>query len=164
MPQIVINSPSLDLQMKIGIKIIGVKTNCAAKSLYQFWEEIYKVFSSEVKAEGKEKVFNMLVNNRYASESLKLMMNCIVEDYPSRIVRDYIEDVFTQVFKNLREPGVEWMTEALQNIPQSILNNGEKNSFISNMKVKSADDHSEYYTDFFEKFEKRCKAHNLKKY
>ncbi len=165
MPQIVMHSPSLELQLKIGIKMIGVKTTCAAKSLFQFWEEIYKLFSPAVQVEGKDPLFQMLTQKRYAHESLKLMIAVILEQYPERVVREFIQDVFDQVFANLRDKGaVDWMAEALMDIPQSVLNNGEKASFITNMKAKSFVDDSGYYAEFFDKFVKRCKAHNMKVY
>lgn len=165
MPQIVMNCPSLELQLKIGIKMIGVKTTCAAKSLYQFWEEIFKLFSPAIQVSGKDTLYQMLTQKRYAHEALKLMVNVVLEQYPERTVREFIQDVFDQVFLHLRDKGaVDWMTEALMDIPQSVLNNGEKTSFISNMKLKSFEDDAAYYAEFFDKFFKRCKAHNMKVY
>ena len=43
LPEAVLTSPTLEIQLKFGIKIIGVKTVNAAKSLYQFFEMLFRV-------------------------------------------------------------------------------------------------------------------------
>lgn len=43
LPEVVLTSATLEIQLKFGIKIIGVKTVNAAKSLYQFFEMLFKV-------------------------------------------------------------------------------------------------------------------------
>ena len=49
-------------------------------------------------------------------------------------------------------------------MPQQILNNGEKNSFIINLQSKEFESNKMYYREFFDKYYKRCKLYVTKNY
>jgi hypothetical protein len=147
-----------------GLKAVGVQTVNAAKSLYQFWEEMVKQMNPESKVPGKESLNELLVNQGQGSQMVNTMVRHIIDDYPERIVRDFIEDVFIQVISNLRLISVEWFYNALTEIPLNILNSAEKESFIVNLKNKEYIHDKQYYSDFFDKLYKRCKTHSLQTY
>lgn len=102
---------------------------------------------------------------KYGFESLRLMMAFIVREYPEKTIREYIIDVFVQVINHLRDYANMWFTEILTiEVPSNILNEGEKTSFIENLKLREYSKNMQYYSEFFEKLCKRCKTHNLKNY
>lgn len=169
MPDVVLQSPTLETQLKFGIKIIGVKTTNAAKSLYQFLEMLFKVAGANLAAgltpiAGTDLLIGMIVQGGYGQQITTPLMMLFVEATPSSILGEFIEDIFLEILKNFREPAVQWFTHALMAVPQQILNNGEKESFILNMRQKPYQQHDTYYKEFFEKYFKRCRTHNSKLY
>lgn len=170
LPQVVLCSPTLvdyvnckELQMKLGIKCIGVKTVTAAKAVYQFWEEIFRVIGPENNLAGRDNLIKLL-SGAYGLEVVKSIVQVLVNNFPQRVVCKFMDDVLINVITNLREQSVNWFIDSLREIPQSILNNGEKESFIMNLSAKPYEEHKDYYSEFFDKFYKRCKTHNSKIY
>lgn len=152
------------MQLKLGVKCIGVKTVCAAKSLYQFWEEMFKVIGPTNSLKNKDALTVLLTQNQYGLTVIKRMIEVLVQNFPERVVCDFMDDVIIQVLLNVRLVSVNWFIAALSETPQYVLNNGEKESFINNLRIKDYTEHKDYYEDFFDKFYKRCRSHNSKIY
>lgn len=150
--------------MKLGIKCIGIKTVCAAKSLFQFWEEIFKIMNPKNQIKGMPECMNLIVQGQYGAYCIGRMFGVLVCNYPDRVVVDFMDDVIIQVLSFMRQISVEWFTLALTEVPQAVLNNGEKTSFINNLQEKEYESNKEYYIDFFDKFYRRCKTYNSKIY
>lgn len=150
--------------MKLGIKCIGVRTVCAAKSLYQLWEEVFKLMGAENVLNNKEALNLLLTQGNFGLACVKSMIQVLVANFPERVVCDFMDDVIIQILMNMRVQSIDWFIAALVDTPQSVLNNGEKESFISNLKVKEYATNKDYYNDFFDKFYKRCRTHNAKIY
>lgn len=148
----------------MAIKCIGVKTVCAAKSLYQLWEEVFKLIGQENVLKNKDTLVQLLTQGQFGLACVKSMIHVLVANFPERVVCDFMDDVFIQIILHIRLASVDWFIAALVDTPQSVLNNGEKESFINNLKVKDYKANTDYYSDFFDKFYKRCRTHNAKIY
>ena len=77
---------------------------------------------------------------------------------------DFIDDIFIEILSNFRLQSVQWFTKSLVDVPQQILNNGEKNSFIINLQSKDYEQNKRFYREFFDKYYKRCKLYVTKNY
>lgn len=106
----------------------------------------------------------LLTQGQYGLGCVKGIMDVLVANFPERVVCDFMDDVVVQILMNMKQQSVEWFIASLVNMPQSVLNNGEKESFINNLRVKDYANNKEYYNDFFDKFYKRCKTYNAKIY
>lgn len=164
MPEVVLRSDTLDVQMKLGVKCIGIKTVTAAKALFQFWEEIFKITSPNHPIAGTQRCLHMLVNDGYGEVCVKKMFEVLVSNFPEKVLCDFMDDVFIQILINLRNYSDKWFIQALMDVPQSVLNNGEKDSFIANLREKPYAGYKDYYAEFFDKFYRRCKTYNSKIY
>ena len=161
LPGVVANSKSLEIQMKFGVSMIGIHSVSAEKSLYQFFEELFQ-YASEARDDNL--AIRTLLKEKYGCLILKNTIVEMYKDYPSDKLIDYIDDLIALILTNFREDSVQWFIETFKEVPQAVINNGEKNSFILNLSQKPYDDNREYYKDFFEKFYKRCRTYNSRMY
>lgn len=148
----------------MGLKCIGIKTVCAAKALFQFWEEIFKVMNPANQIVGIENLCKLIKQENYGLYCLKAMFEVFVNNYPDKVVCDFMDDVILQILAFLRNDSIQWFYHALADVPQAVLNNGEKTSFITNLNEKEYETNKEYYIDFFDKFYRRCRTFNSKIY
>ena len=148
----------------MGVKCIGIQTSQAAKSLFQFWEEIFKILSSRNSVQGMANLLKLIVDDGYGSACLKGMFEVLVGNFPEQVICEFIDDVIINILLNVRPQSESWFMQALEDVPQSVLNNGEKLSFVNNLREKDYTLCKDYYTEFFDKFYRRCKTYNSKIY
>lgn len=161
LPEVVLRSPSLETQLKLGVKTIGVTTSNAARALYQFHEEVFMQLDPSNQNKNIE-VLARLIAGGYGAVTVNKMIEVLWKKYPERKLIDFMDDVFKQILLHVREVSINWWVAALMDVPQQILNNGEKASFVENLKTKSYKENEDYYKDFFEKFYKRCRTYSSK--
>lgn len=123
-----------------------------------------KQMNSENNLTGRDNLQELLVNQGVGFQVVNRMIKHVIDDYPERTIREFIDDVFMQVIANLRLISVEWFYDVLTEMPLNILNTGEKESFIVNLKEKDYLVEKQYYSDFFDKLYRRCKTHSLQAY
>lgn len=164
MPEVVLNCPTLKLMLEQGTALIGIQTVHAAKALYQFFEEVFKVCQPGSQLRGASELLRIIAEENFGTLIISKMMQEFVTCYPQRIVRDFMDDVFMKAISLHQQNSIIWFSEALKPIPQNILNPGEKNSFIGNLSSKAFQGNESYFVEFFEKFYKRAKTHNSKIY
>lgn len=151
--------------LKLGLETIGLQTVNAAKAIFQFWEEIVRQCAEGNTAAGSDKIREVMAIGGCGMEALKRMIVFIVRDYPEHVIRSYIIDVLVQIIQCLRAFSIDWFAHTLQTeVPANILNDGEKQSFVENLKLRDYSGNKQYYNDFFEKLCKRSKTHNLQIY
>jgi hypothetical protein len=106
----------------------------------------------------------LIVQGPYGAYCVKRMFEVWVNNFPDKVVVDFMDDVIIQILAFLRPVAIQWFVQAITDIPQSVLNNGEKTSFIGHLTDKEYETNKDYYIDFFEKFYRRCRTFNSKIY
>ena len=125
---------------------------------------MFKILSPKNQIKGMPECLDLIVKGGYGAFCIKRIFEVLVSNYPEKVLCDFMDDVIIQVIINLRPYSEEWFMQSLVEVPQAVLNNGEKTSFITNLREKEYEANKEYYIDFFDKFYRRCKTYNSKIY
>lgn len=160
LPAIALRPDIAENQMKLALKVIGIRMENAAKALYQYFEEIFRRVIPELpNAESKDFV-DLVTKGGYGAKILQRMIEYLYDRFPSWKICNFMDDVFIQILVNSRETSVQWWINALMNVPKTVLSSQEKESFIKNLKARPYLSNVEYYRDFLDKFYKRCEANS----
>ena len=62
---------------------------------------------------GAQQLLKLLKDEGYGSIVLRKMNKMLVDDYPDRTVRDFMDDVYIRILEHLQESSVEWWIKSL---------------------------------------------------
>lgn len=62
---------------------------------------------------GSQQLLKLIREDGYGSVVLRKMNKMLVDDYPDRTVRDFMDDVYIRILDNLQESSIDWWIKSL---------------------------------------------------
>ncbi len=89
-------------------------------------------------------------------------MESLPKDTPVGAIIEEMKQTFLGILRHYPKESVEWFYYALQEIPLSVLNEAEKESFLYSVKDNPVIDDLDYYEGFFGKYVSRSHKYNIR--
>lgn len=173
-PDILFDSDCLEIILGNVIVGIGITQVEAGKQLYNFILELFRRskpskansektsdFDMEILNQKAERLRKLLREN-YGKVYVKNMMESLPKDTPVTPIIEEMKQAFFGILRHYPEESVEWFYYGLQEIPLSILNQAEKESFLYNVKDNPIVNDLDYYEGFFGKYVSRSYKYNIR--